>query len=280
MRFYKKIRQIPSLVSIFLITNSAYAGYLENSIRNVFVNTMVIAQGMEITKIDGKPINDLIVQSKGIKVAVLPDLEYSDANTEDNYRSSGFWDKKSNVVVFSARHLNQMDGGPFGSAGRTLICHEFSGLLGINDDNFSKCAMLEVLYQFIMIDAEKRKEGAKFIHSFESVRIMANHIQMASGGTSGVGGGGDGRVNSYMMLILQNLFYRLDTNQITVEMFHKVASKIDNLNVQFNNQIKQGSFQYDIQKNKLIVPPNAMSTDENFNKNYNGVDKLVDELLK
>jgi hypothetical protein len=278
MRLQRVKKQILSLVTILYLASFAHANAEAELYRSALINTLRAAQAVGINKIDGKPIPDLIELSKGIKVAVLPYVEYR--NPDGTYRSSGYWDKETNLVVLSRRHFSQMREGVDGITGGGVILHEFSGPLGINDNNHSKSAMLQTILNLIWANGQNTREGKEsVIHSMLPIQEMGKRIEMAGGGTSGVGGGGDGRIEIYMTLLYSILFHRLDVGEISKEQFHKACGRIDVLDVQFDFDIEQGKPKYDPLAKKLFVPADA-TTEENFNKNYDGVKLLVEQLLQ
>lgn len=222
-----------------------------------------------VEKVGGKTLDQLVKEAGQIEIEVIPELRFQNIENkmEGVHRGSGFWNKEAQKIYISEKHLSRMTLKHF----RWVIVHEFLEILEAGDKNFHKSALMDAISSIIAIN--KRKPG--FIRSEKAIRPLANQLNSSKGGISGVGGGGDGRILSYMKLIYLELFFRLNENLMTETQFHQIGDFMKNLDVEFSSEIQQGTFIFD-QVNKILRIPLDPTVGRNYDLNSEAIIQLVD----
>ena len=218
----------------------------------------------------GTSIDDFEKKALSVQVEVLPFLRFENLNGA--YRETAFWDKTRNKISFSEIHLNRVK--PDHMA--VVIQHEYAGMLGINDDNFSQTALVDI---FLIERRIHQTTGALF-KSERTVPFLRESInRFVAGGVSGVGGGGDLRVASYMKLIYSELIYLLDRQKISEDGFERFCRYLVGIKVEFVPGLIQGSFIFKPAQ-KILYIPSDNSAEENLDANFEGSQKFVSEVLE
>lgn len=265
----------PSILSFMLLLSpeSIQANNVNYSPQELFEKKMLELKTNGISHIDGQSIDNLIESSKNIRVVLMPEVQFqNEANrSSETYRASGMWDKSTNTITMSEKHiLSSKNGVPW-----TLV-HEYFGVLGVKDNNFSKSGLASVFLFY----CESFKNRTGLVHNLDSLETLKEQIQLSSaGGTSGVGGGGDQRIHDYKFLIYSELIYKLDRKKISKKTFNVAAGIIDLLNFEFSDRLSQGEFKLDLNQKIFFFPKNP-GYSNHFNTNYTAVEKFVSILIE
>jgi hypothetical protein len=236
----------------------------------LFRDTMTQIKNEGVKQIGGQSVDDLIQAAQKITIKVVPETQFQNLSNEieGTYRGSGYWNKPTNTIYLSERHMELMTA----KRGRWVVVHEFTEILGPGDKNFHKSALMDAVSTMKSIDA--RKPG--MIHSQATVDLFTNRLnQSESGGVTGTGGGGDGRILSYMNLIYLELFFRVDRGTMSADQFNRIADLMEGLDVEFSKGVPQGTFRFDAALSRLRFP-NDPAVGGNFNLNEDAISNLVD----
>ena len=263
-----------------ITVNTAFAQKESEEIfRGIFLNTLNKLEVIGVSRIDGIPISKIKQDARTVQVSVKPYVSYSE---EDSYRSSGFWIKEKNLklISLSLHHLNQLEDGIYGANAEVMIMHEFFGPLGIQDNNFSISAQIRIVFLLIHQQESNIKNNLPItiIKSLGSLDYFKKDIQVARGGTSGVGGGGDYRIMDYMSLIYTELFFLIDRKIVSEAKFDQAMQKLKVLDIQFDASIPQSRYKYDKISSNLRIPSNP-NTHENIDSNIQAVKTFLKELM-
>lgn len=241
------------LITLYLIfCNNSFGANVNIAIlRNETTSALIELEQNGINKIDGQDISMIKEQVKTIDIQTVPFL-WTNTNNLGSYRASGHWSKIGNTVILAQNHLQQMnnDTRPY------LVLHEMAGPLNINDDNFSKSAAIMV-YKSIK---QESIQNPKILHDSDALKLLKKNIELKSGGGStGIDGGGDVRLLSYMGFLQAELIFDLIDKRINEIIYQAAYQWISSVKIEFNFSVPQGEIFYIKKSHSLLIPNNATS---------------------
>lgn len=204
-----------------------------------------------ISKIDGQDIKSILEKVQTIDIRTVPYL-MTPANSFGSYRASGHWNKMENTVVLAQNHMHQMNIGnrPY------ILLHEMAGPLDINDGNFNKSAASSL---FNDLKKEEAKDPAAFRDSPALKSLKRNIERKSGGGSTGVDGGGDARLLSYMSFLQTEMIFDLLEKRIDEKTYEAASNWVATVKIEFSLSQPQGEVLYSKKLHSLLVPNNAMA---------------------
>lgn len=238
-----------------------------------------------ITEIRGRAIDEILKRAKDVVVVFETDLRYQSLEDSANgvYRSSGYWNKVANFIALSGHHMNTLWRSPNHRLLRTILAHEYFGVLGIDDDNFSTSSLMQAIVIVKDSEINAQRKGKQLVKNQKNYEVFKQELLIArdgrGGGTSGVGGGGDGRIAAFLSLLYTEFFFDLDLKVITPEQFGRIYEFLSALDIQFSYSVKQGEIEIYPDKLLIVVPANVTS-EENLDKSFAFMDILKTALAR
>lgn len=288
MRSKPYLRQISASLTFVLTFSILAIAQAEKAVSPALLKALKDldeATQIGLTTIGGESIESLKKKLGDINVVYTNRVRFQ--SPEDarlgTYRATAEYDKSTNTIFVSRDHAERYasrsdDGRRENSESGTMV-HEGIQILGIDDSNFTKSALLSTILTLKSIDERKRQKGeTSFFKTPNSLQIYIDQLAK-KGGTSGVGGGGDGRLFQFTELFLLEFFYYVDRGMVAPEVFGKVVEQFEKLDLKFSRAVPQGKLLFDSKKMILIVPPNV-ATENNINLNYDEVRRFTIELIE
>lgn len=197
-----------------------------------------------IKKIGGESIEKVLDRAFGTEFVVLKDEDIRFQNADGSLRTSAYWeiDSNGNQKIHHSLKEARLALGP--EPRQIVRMHE---RLGPADRNFANSELLNLI---------SKTSGLKNVNPNlleKSLNMDTRDQQLKSGGTSGVSGGGDYRVQYYIHLIYFKLSRMMSPDQIDREQISLdqilnltcfLSSKID---FDIDPQLAPGRFRSDLQ---------------------------------
>ncbi len=276
----KVFLQILSLTLIFVSSQRANAA--DDFIYPKFKDYLMKAKALGVQDINGESVSLIITRAKEIEIDWVSRIEPNEHTSIDGtYRTTAHWDKEKNKITFSSYHINKLLLNPPGSLKlETIIAHEYFGALNIFDDNFSTTSPLEVIVWMHRLNKNSLSEhGIPFLSSEAPINLFAEQIKVARGGSTGVGGGGDGRISQYSWRLYHELFKLLNKEQITTTQARLALGRLATVKIEFSEKVPQGEVRFSDDHSKILVPPNSTMGD-NFSINTPKIMSLIKVLIQ
>lgn len=242
---------------------------------------LVDLKNMGIKNIGGEPIEKVLERALTTEFRVLTDEEISFKNADGTVRRSGRWEigPSGKRRVYYA--LNEARRALGSDSRRGLEIHE---MLGPADRNFANSAYIKLLSK------TKGLKGFDPKLLEKSLNMENQDQQLKSGGTSGVDGGGDYRVQFYVDLIYFEISQMMDRGQITMDQIqHLTCYLADIIDFDIDPRLSPGKIRSETQNQpnglervKIFFPtPEGFGTrdQEKQEKDYEQINPRIEYLL-
>jgi hypothetical protein len=223
-----------------------------------------------IDKIQNKSIESIIAHIKNIKILVVTEIKFKNNDLLNTSRNCAYWDQELKLIVISS--FNWVKLKPDGK--RSIAAHEVLGLLGLQDNQFEITALVEAYSMIELINQKtSNNPSSQMKIDADSLNLFKNLIKepdafiiSGGGGVSGVGGGGDMRPLQYKAFLINQAFLSFNFKEINYADFIKFIKIYQTINIEFSNDIKQGSYLIYPENLTVYVPNNPFNA-QNYSIN-------------
>lgn len=274
---FKAHAEVPNFDTVNVFNSQQYAGAateFKNSAVAYFKNLKLLG----IEQIQNKKIDSIITFAQNINVLFVDEIKFNNNDLLDTTRNCAYWDKKLQAVLVS--YFNWIKLKP--EEKQSIAAHEVLGLIGLQDNQFEITALIEA-YTIIEKINKKTEANPSLINKIDPNRfdIFKNLIKNPNaflisgggGGVSGVGGGGDIRPKQFKALLISQAFLSFNFKEINYAIFIKLITVYQMINIEFSDDIEQGSYLTDAENLTIYVPNNPFTL-QNYSRNNRTVLEL------
>lgn len=251
---------------------------VSNEFRQAAIDYLRAIQRLGTSEIQNRSVDLIINEIPKIKIIVLYETKFDNADLFGTSRNGALWIKNLNAIVISYLNWSKLTA----SQKQSIAAHEVFGLLRIRDNKFEVTSVFDTYLRIEKIDSTMSQKGIKLnSHALESFKaILKDSFYLrGEGGVTGVGGGGDLRPLGYKSALMIDAFVRFNYGQIEKNIFLALVKTYQMMNIEFSDKVFQGSFYLEMESLSLFIPNNALSH-SNSSSNWPAIEEVNNQIIQ